>query len=141
MTDGKFSHAHEWELECLSEFALSTGTAPITANGKVIAFVVTENYFSGGKEELIANARRIVACVNACAGLGTDNLENNIPLKEGLHGLNQRIRDAEAQSDTLLAALRRIADGSFHDQFEVAELAPYMREIARAAIASVEGKS
>lgn len=27
-----------------------------------------------------ANARRITACVNACAGISTENLEDNVPI-------------------------------------------------------------
>lgn len=52
-----------------------------------------------------AAARRIVACVNACEGISTENLVDNVPLKQGLTGLNQRIRDVEQQRDELLAAL------------------------------------
>ncbi|WEJ86898.1 MAG: hypothetical protein P0Y63_16305 [Klebsiella huaxiensis] len=40
-------------------------------------------------------ARRVSACVNACEGISTENLINNVPLKQGLRGLNQRIMDAE----------------------------------------------
>lgn len=55
-----------------------------------------------------ANARRIVACVNACAGISTENLEDNKPLAEGLRGLNERIRQAEQQRDTAWQELREI---------------------------------
>jgi len=48
---------------------------------------------------------RARACVNACAGLSTENLENNILLKDGLHSLNQRIRDAEQKHAELLKAV------------------------------------
>lgn len=51
-----------------------------------------------------ADAIRISACVTACEGISTENLVNNVPLKQGLTGLNQRIRDAETQRDELLAA-------------------------------------
>lgn len=43
-----------------------------------------------------ANARRLVACWNACDGLSTENLENNNPIKDGLRGLNAQIRAARA---------------------------------------------
>lgn len=49
--------------------------------------------------ERIANSRRIVACVNACAGISTENLEHNIPIVEGLMTLNK-------QRDELIAAAR-----------------------------------
>lgn len=47
--------------------------------------------------------RRIDACVNACEGVSTENLTNNLPLKQGLLGLNKRIRDAESRCASLLA--------------------------------------
>jgi len=50
-----------------------------------------------------ADASRIADCVNACEGISTENLVNNVPLKQGLAGLNKRIRDAETQRDELLA--------------------------------------
>lgn len=55
----------------------------------------------------IYRAHRISACVNACEGISTENLINNVPLKEGLRGLNQRIRDADAK---LEAAEKRNAE-------------------------------
>ncbi len=51
------------------------------------------------------NARRIVACVNACAGISTANLEENIPIKE----LASRYNEALQQRDTLLAALKKLS--------------------------------
>lgn len=57
-----------------------------------------------------SDARRIVACVNACSGISTVNLEDNMPIKEGLRGLNDRIRNAECQRDELLAALTKVRD-------------------------------
>lgn len=50
-----------------------------------------------------ADPKRIAACVKACEGISTENLINNVPLKQGLSGLNKRIREAEAQRDELLA--------------------------------------
>ena len=55
-----------------------------------------------------ANARRIVACVNAFAGISTENIEENKPLAEVLRWLNERIRMAEQQRDKLLAALESL---------------------------------
>lgn len=49
------------------------------------------------------NARRIVACVNACAGISTENLEDNLPVKE----LVQRYNEAIKQRDELLAVLEK----------------------------------
>lgn len=61
--------------------------------------------------EARANARRLVACWNACEGLSTENLETNVPIKQGLDGLNQLLRSAEQQRDELLAAI----DGALSD--------------------------
>lgn len=59
-----------------------------------------------------ANARRIVACVNACAGISTEKLEENAadPIA-GIFGRmaareGQRADKAESQRDELLAALK-----------------------------------
>ena len=54
----------------------------------------------------VEDARRIVACVNAFAGISTENIEENKPLAEVLRWLNERIRMAEQQRDKLLAALK-----------------------------------
>ncbi|MDK2126470.1 hypothetical protein [Parachitinimonas caeni] len=43
------------------------------------------------------NERRIAACVKACVGISTENLEQNRPLVEGLNHLNNRIRELEQQ--------------------------------------------
>ena len=56
-----------------------------------------------------ANARRIVACVNACAGISTENLEDNKPLIELAMAYNVALR----QRDELLAfaeEVRRTGD-------------------------------
>jgi len=56
----------------------------------------------------IANARRIVACVNACDGVGTELLENNpAPFSE-----------LRKQRDILLAALERIVTDLSNDDDE-----------------------
>lgn len=46
-----------------------------------------------------ANATRISACVNACAGISTENLENNLPVKE----LAVRYKACIKQRDELLS--------------------------------------
>ena len=52
-----------------------------------------------------ANARRIVACVNACEGIPTGVLE-----KQGMVPIEQVTHDIEQQRDKLLAALTEIAE-------------------------------
>lgn len=59
--------------------------------------------------EQTANARRLVACWNACDGLYTESLERGMPLAEQIvDALNQRdsLREVNAE---LLAALERFA--------------------------------
>lgn len=50
------------------------------------------------------NARRIVACVNACAGISTENLEDNLPVLQLARRYNQTLK----QRDELLAAAEAI---------------------------------
>ncbi len=57
-------------------------------------------------DETDANARRIVACVNACAGINTDALER-IADGEMLSGLI-RLRTYKVQRDQMIDALRRM---------------------------------
>ena len=47
------------------------------------------------------NTRRLAACWNACAGISTENLEDNVPVKELANRYNEAIR----QRDELLSAL------------------------------------
>lgn len=88
--------------------------------------------------DMEANARRIVACVNACSGISTENLEQNNPIAEGLRNLNQLLRTAEAQRDALLVALESLVDMDVaYQRGEKVELAV---EAARAAIQQVRSK-
>lgn len=77
-------------------------------------------------EELEANARRIVACVNACEGVSTDVLEYNARFGGVLR--------LERQRDALLAALERCVAAMQGD-------AMYFntRACAEHAIAAVKG--
>ena len=47
------------------------------------------------------NTRRLAACLNACEGISTENLEDNVPVKELANRYNEAIR----QRDELLSAL------------------------------------
>lgn len=64
-----------------------------------------------GKEQK-ANARRIVACVNACAGISTENLETNLPVKE----LARRYNVAAQHREVLLKALDQFKRADNEDQ-------------------------
>jgi hypothetical protein len=56
-------------------------------------------------EDAKANARRIVACVNACAGIETDHLENH-----GLPGFAEKISILVRQRDELHSALELLLE-------------------------------
>lgn len=66
----------------------------IASNGTCIATFCDEP-----SEE---DARRLVACWNACEGISTDNLEANLPVKELATRYNANLR----QRDELLEALK-----------------------------------
>ncbi len=76
-------------------------------------------------------ARRAVACVNACEGLGTELLEGLL-VQEVFQREEARADAAERQRDELLAALEKIE--------ELAEpYQQYLRQVARDAIAKAKG--
>lgn len=77
------------------------------------------------------DARRIVACVNACAGISTENLEDNKPIIELANAYNVALR----QRDELLAALEYIRGLAACE--EVRDF-PTIHNTANAAIASVK---
>lgn len=63
-----------------------------------------------------ANARRIVACVNACAGLPTEHLES-APLGGILNGVAGLV----SQRDELLAALEDLFHETSHENLRKAQ--------------------
>jgi hypothetical protein len=72
--------------------------------------IVETGFSEPFNSEQVANARRIVACVNACAGIPTDVIENfsatgNLFAKQGKDWLS----DVQ-QRDELLAALKGLVD-------------------------------
>lgn len=77
------------------------------------AGAINRDLFSGGCFAAEAmwpdkevNARRIVACVNACVGVGTEYLEDNGPIIELVREHNTVLK----QRDELLAALEKFMD-------------------------------
>jgi len=74
------------------------------------------------------DARRIVACVNACRGLPTDELEQ----KGLVAAVGTQLLDADQQRDELLTALEEIAGCDPYHQSSAGT-------IARAAIAKAKG--
>lgn len=77
------------------------------------------------------NIRRIVACVNACAGINTEALEHRVHL---LKAEDDQIATLTKQRDELLAALVKSADA-----FWKLDNADIHAQEAEAAIASVKG--
>lgn len=76
-----------------------------------------------------ANARRIVACVNACAGISTEVLETAQDCE--MHAALIRLRTYKAQRDELAEALRIIAGPENNPTFSDAA------NVARAALAKL----
>jgi hypothetical protein len=90
-------------------------------------------YFVENDEEVAANAHRIVACVNACAGYSTDDLElfGRFLSSGEADALAEHHALIEQQRDELLAALESALKTA---EFENHPLRPWQNE-ARAAIA------
>ena len=85
-----------------------------------------------------ANARRIVACVNACAGISTESMEVGGVGSILSLGLEEQRRGdvAEQQRDALLAALEDIAQWTER----YTQPGHPISTVARRAIASVKAK-
>ncbi len=64
------------------------------------------DFMEAGEQQ--ANARRIVACVNACAGIPTDALEKGRLSSDAFRLEESRADKAEQDRDDLLAAARRV---------------------------------
>lgn len=84
-----------------------------------------------GTEQQDENARRIVACVNACAGVDTDLLEAG-ELDKPTMLVTQENKDLKHRCDELLAALDEISKLPSYRQDECSEM-------ARGAIAKANG--
>ncbi len=100
-------------------------------------------------ENAEANARRIVACVNACEGISTEVLEGTTAEKLGPHltGIRPTL-DLMRQRDELLAFVERFAafDGKYHggermDAIDYKFNVENMQKEARAELAKVRGSA
>ena len=91
-------------------------------NGAVIARCVKLTSLPNLK----ANARRIVACVNACEGVSTKLLENNPPIRELAARHNEALREIEA----LKTARTELANALGELVGEIEELASESRGVA-----------
>lgn len=88
------------------------------------------NYNPKYRAECDANARRIVACVNACEGISADELEE-IASTGGMLGPREDVARIAKQRDALLEALEELVA-----EFGVCGLT----EKARSAIAKATGE-
>lgn len=98
---------------------------PITAY-TLLAKVYSEAF--GDHEQSEANARRIVACVNALQGVKTEYLE-----KYGLPDFAQKISDVNAERDRLAAELEALKATSEQDAWQPIESAPKDTQLLLAA--------
>ena len=86
-----------------------------------------------------ANARRIVACVNACRGFSTQYLESVVAEGESLQ---RRKIDAGKIADATVATLTRRCDElleALRTVWTAEQAIQFVKKHARAAIASVKG--
>ena len=80
--------------------------------------------FTGKSDESMANSSRIIACVNACAGMADPDAE---------------IAELKRQRDELLAAMKTIANSEeFHGDSFICDF-DSQQSVARASIAKAKG--
>lgn len=94
---------------------------------------------SATEDEAEANARRLVACWNACDGIATDALETEGNAALGWSRTASKLIRAATRSDELLEALQSIAEccNEDHAARDYASRQTEIRGIARAALAKV----
>lgn len=80
--------------------------------------------------EHLANARRLVACWNACEGISTVRLERTVNNLHGRASASDKLDELHAQRDELLAALKQCREMVGH---------PDNVALIEAAIAKAEG--
>lgn len=101
-------------------------------------------------EEQFSNVRRIVACVNACAGYTTEELEQATLDKRHRHEIIADLVKSNKQRDELLAALEQFCtwgrmqhkaqSKGCHATFDMMQLRDEI-ELAESAIASVKANT
>jgi hypothetical protein len=72
---GKYNGDHGWSASHDDDG--SSASAPLLLNGEVVALVVShhKSLWVDPSKKMDANARRLVACWNACDGISTETLE------------------------------------------------------------------
>ena len=99
------------------------------------------DYLSGRIERIgdvisVCNARRIVACVNACAGSSTDGLEAMVAEGRSVANMAMLYERAMDKRDTLLAAARK----TLLDNLHLCDGDNCTLKALRDAVESVDGK-
>jgi hypothetical protein len=89
-----------------------------------------------------SNARRIVACVNACKNISTENLENSANFVDAINAPLRMLEAVKAENDKLLAELKNIAEcdmSKWAAEFKnPADFKLWAQNRARLAIANAE---
>lgn len=119
---------------------------PVSSDRTSILTIATEGAIAFGAVYSADDARRIVACVNACRGLSTDEL-----VQHGLvSAVGTELLELEQQRDELLAALQGMIDiandsqgvAGYHLNGEVADWGEFEEwQAACDAIAKAKGGS
>ena len=129
MSDQHTPEPWHWDSDPIKGDPLDRVRFRVTAVGRTI----TQMYYSSGDPVAEADARRIVACVNSCADMSTEYLEQCGKVRRNEAG--ESIVELIQQRDELLAALAQCASAleyeSGKDHIEI--LAN-----ARAALAKVK---
>ena len=86
-----------WRIDEYRNFVTPDG--PLYLGGVNTPLALGEDMRKGWE-----NARRIVACVNACEGISTQNLEDNVPFLELARQYNVVLRERDALRAELEAA-------------------------------------
>lgn len=102
------------------------------------AIAVTLDFGANNPSMREANARRIVACVNACAGISTTSLEGEVGVIESVTKFtSKKLTDVRQQRDELLAVCEELAEcAAYWSEYDV----PIgIADRLTAAIAKVKG--
>lgn len=96
--------SHTQEPWLVGNFSQNKPIAIYDENRDVISSLVRDGLVLKNEKQL-ANAKRIVACVNACVGIPNDELIE-IAAEGGMLTPRQQIADIAIERDELLAALK-----------------------------------
>lgn len=97
---------------CNESINTTVDVIEITAENdfKTIAKIQAYEFFHCSIPETNANAARIVACVNACAGINepAEHIKRLEELYDDLHAVQDEARKTQKQRDELLQALQNL---------------------------------